>query len=107
MIRFMGLRPQAEVRAFVDWLESVMDIRHPIRIELVAGALGGVCIVPGRPHPLPAILVATDRGLGETLDTIAHEMVHYEQWRDKREMNERGVNQRAAALVRRWQRERT
>ena len=33
--------------------------------------------------------------------TLLHELVHYEQWRDRRPMTERGVNVRARGLYRR------
>lgn len=38
----------------------------------------------------------------EYLGTIAHELVHYEQHRDRRQFTERGVQQRADAIVRRY-----
>lgn len=102
MIRLRGRKVNAEVRAFVGWLESVIDIRHEIDVHVV-GKLYGFFDAPGRRTGFPPyIVVAMDDGL---LDTIAHELTHYEQWRDGRAINERGVEQRAAALVRRWRRE--
>lgn len=101
MIRLKGRKVSAEVRAFVGWLGEHVGVRHPVDIHVV-GKLYGYFDGPGkREGYAPHMVVVYDDGL---MDTIAHEIVHYEQWRDGREMNERGVNQRAAALVRQWRR---
>lgn len=102
MIRLKGRRVSADVRAYVRWIETVIDVRHDVDV-FVVGFVYGFFDAPGRRSGFgPYIVVAANDGM---LDTIAHELVHYEQWRDGRDMNERGVNQRAAALVRRWHRE--
>lgn len=100
-IRLRG-RPTREVRAFVRWLETVIEVRHKVDVHLTS-RLYGFFDAPNTRTEAPYMVIALDGGV---LDTIAHEFVHYEQWRDKREINERGVAQRAAALVRRWQKER-
>ena len=103
MIRLKGRRVSAEVRAFVRWLETVMDVRHTVEIH-VCKRLRAFFDAPGKYTGFhPYMVVSLDDA--EILTTIAHELVHYEQWRDKRDENERGVEQRAAALVRRWKRE--
>lgn len=102
MIRLRGRKVSAEVRAFVRWLAEEIGVRHDVDVHVV-GSLDGFFDAPGKcEHFRPYVVAAQNDGL---LDTIAHEMVHYEQWRDKRERTERGVAQRAAALVRRWQQE--
>lgn len=102
MIRLRGRKVSAEVRAFVRWLAETIGVRHELEV-IVVGKLYGYFDAPGRRDGYaPYIVVAADDGI---LDTLAHECVHYEQWRDKREINERGVAQRAAALVRQWRRE--
>ena len=40
-----------------------------------------------------------DRALGEFVHTFAHELAHYEQWRDGRIVQERGVEVRARNIV--------
>ena len=39
------------------------------------------------------------------LEIFAHEFCHYERYRDGREQNERGIDKRALAMVRRFMRE--
>ena len=100
-IRLRGLRlPKAGVE-FTRWLEDQIDIRHRVDVHITS-RLWGYFDAPGRYTGFdPYAVVSMDR---DPLLTIAHEMVHYEQWRDKREGTERGVEQRAEALVRRWRR---
>lgn len=102
-IRVLG-KTNRETRAFLTWLETATEIRHDLTFEPVHDCIEGVAILPGTPGPLPYFLVRVYRDLLRTLDSYAHEFCHYEQWRDKRPMNDRGVPQRAAALVRAWKR---
>lgn len=102
MIRFRGKRAPVALRAFARWLEAEIGIVHPLDVHLVS-SLDGFFEAPGRTsgfHPYMIVALQND-----PVTTIAHEAVHYEQWRDKRPVNERGVDQRAEALVRRWKRE--
>lgn len=104
MIRFLGRPPNAEMRSFGKWLEDQMEIRHRVNIHLTT-RLFGYFDAPGRYHGFdPYAVVSLE---GEPLTTVAHELVHYERWRDKRDdsSRENGVEQRARALVRRWRRE--
>lgn len=102
MIRLKGQKVSAEVRAFARWLDTELDVRHTVDVHVVS-TLDGFFDAPNKGNGFgPYVVAALNDGL---LDTIAHEMVHYEQWRDKRERTERGVEQRAAALVRRFKRE--
>jgi predicted SprT family Zn-dependent metalloprotease len=39
------------------------------------------------------------------LEVFAHEFCHYERYRNGREQNERGIDKRALAMVRRFMRE--
>lgn len=100
MIRLAGLRPTREVALFVLWLQTVIRVEHKITIELESEWLDGAFF-----PPLDGVYVFVVMNEG-VLDTIAHELCHYEQWRDGRKLSERGVKQRAAALVKRWYRER-
>lgn len=101
VIRLRGERASAEVRRFVAWLQTVIDVRHRVDVHLTS-RLFGYFDAPGRATGFePYIIVQKD----QAVSTIAHEIVHYEQWRDKRPTTERGVEQRAQALVRRWRRE--
>ncbi len=103
MIRLLGKKPSAEMRGFVSWLEDQMDIRHNVEVHLTS-RLFGFFEAPGTYTGFnPYAVVSMD---GCPLTTAAHELVHYERWRDKYEDNERGVEQRAQALVRQWRRER-
>lgn len=104
MIRLRGRRPSAEVKRFVRWLEDVLDVRHRVDVHL-CGTLWGYFDAPGSVTGFEPYMVVLDDGKANVIDTIAHEMVHYEQWRDKRDITEKGVNQRARALVKRFRRE--
>ena len=98
--RFIGDKPTREVREFGVWLEKHIGVNHRVMLDLCATPVQGYF----DPKPdAPLIIAQTGNGI---LDTLAHEYVHYEQWRDDRPITERGVSQRAAALVRKWRRER-
>lgn len=93
----------AEIEEFVRWLVKTLRVSDPVLVELVSGGLEGLCVPPRLRYY--HIFARLDNSTDKTLDTLAHEFVHYEQGRDKRCMNEWGVKQRAAALVRRFKRE--
>ena len=102
-IKLLGLSPSDELRRFARWLDSEMEVDHRVNVHLTS-ELWGYFDAPGRYTGFdPYAVVELKR---RPLLTMAHELVHYEQWRDKRPGNERGVEQRAAALVNRWRRER-
>lgn len=103
MIRLLGRRPSAELRHFARWLEDQMEIRHRVDIHLTS-RLFGYFDAPGRYTGFDPYAVVSLEGCPFT--TTAHELVHYERWRDKRDDSdsERGVEQRAKALVRQWRR---
>jgi hypothetical protein len=103
MIRLTGSKVSAEVRAFVKWLEATLEVEHEVTINFVPRLLG-YFNAPGAYDLLgPHIDIGIDDG-SELLDTIAHEMVHYQQWRTKRRLTE-NVDRRANDLVKRFQRE--
>lgn len=103
-LRLRGKRVTAELREFARWLETVTDVRHDLEVH-VCSRVYGYFDAPGRRNGFePYLVISLD---DDPLDTFAHELGHYEQWRDGREITERGIKQRAAALVRRWRRERT
>jgi hypothetical protein len=95
-----------EVRQFVVWLaeEIEVDPKDQIRIDLILPPLHGFYMAPQCPYH--QIHVVLNEDMDETLDTIAHEFVHYEQIKAGKPITERGVRRRAAALVKRWARER-
>lgn len=116
------------LKAFARWLRGEIGFRHPVQVTVVPqatvmghdGAPGwAVFLIPPpdyHPGDLVRIYVAAGRvgllearyglGRGEALRRVAHdlahEVVHYEQWRDGRAITERNVNRRAAALTRRF-----
>lgn len=63
----------------------------PLRIMIAAGLAKRL----RREYGYPRSVALRDVG-----HTLLHELAHYEQWRDKREMTERGVKVRAANLYR-------
>jgi hypothetical protein len=116
----------AEYRSHVRWLIRVaprlVRFAHHVNVYLLPAAfwqhLDTEDICHGQFYPAhgsgrPSILLAgvpyhADRGgylrgqnaLDQISDAFWHECVHYTQFRDGKPQNERGVNQRAAALMR-------
>jgi hypothetical protein len=85
-----------DAREYIEYLlEHEFDVRHLLTIEVIPTAVHGLFVPPSTQ---PYILAVNDGGVR---DTLAHELVHYEQWRDGRKVNEVGVARRAAAIVRR------
>lgn len=111
---------------FARWLRGRVKFRHPVLVTVVPhatvmghdGAPGwAVFLIPGPEHgsrDLVRIFLAGGKlrvleeryrlgrraALVQLAQDLAHEVVHYEQWRDRRAISERGVNRRADALVR-------
>jgi hypothetical protein len=90
-----------DLRAFACWLNKVLDIRHEVTVY-ICSRLYGFFDAPRLSADAPSVFMGLD---DDYMDTLAHEVVHYEQWRDRREISERGVERRARALVRQWRRE--
>lgn len=102
MIRTTGRGGGREAREFVRWVGRRLDIRSRVVVEFYRGQAQGFAAPAGMDYwhlhiqELPTIAA--------TLDTVAHEMVHIAQDEAGRPINDRGVAQRAAALVRQWRR---
>lgn len=130
---YPGVRDDARaaLKAFARWLRRQVEFRHPVRVTVVPhvtvlgpddGAAGWAVFEIPSPDYAPGDVIRIYLGAGQVevlerhyafrrvdsraklLHDLAHEVVHYEQWRDGREVNERGVNRRAAALVARYRR---
>ncbi len=125
-------RVRADVRellkAFARWLRREVAFEHPVRVTVVPDAtvMGheeppgwAVFVIPPADYsPGDVVRIFLGAGKVEVLERhfglsspdsairlthdLAHEVVHYEQWRDGREVTERGVNRRAAAWVNRF-----
>ena len=119
---------RSELKAFARWLRREVQFRHPVLVTVVPhatvmgheGVAGwAVFVIPPADHaPEDVVRIYVGAGamrvmekvygygrsaaLAKVLHDLAHEVVHYEQWRDGRPVTERGVNRRAAALVRRY-----
>lgn len=111
---------------FTRWLRRRIPFRDPVLVTVVPqatvmgldGAPGwAVFLIPGPDHQrgdqVRIFLAGGKLGVLEgryrmgrrsalamLAEDLAHEVVHYEQWRDRRTISERGVNRRAEALVR-------
>jgi hypothetical protein len=99
---------------FAEWLQATYDIKHSITIKLYnnrslktlykikcwgyfepdAQTIGLAC---RRPPNWPWAI--------HVLEVFAHEFCHYERYRDGRKQNERGIDKRALAMVRRFMKE--
>ncbi|HEX7089353.1 MAG TPA: hypothetical protein VF192_04415 [Longimicrobiales bacterium] len=119
---------RAELKAFARWLRGELRFRHPVWVTVVPhatvmgheGVAGwAVFLIPSADYvPGDVVRIFLGAGAARVMETVygygrgaalekllhdlAHEVVHYEQWRDGRPVTERGVNRRAAALVRRY-----
>jgi hypothetical protein len=127
---YPGVRPELRhfLLDFARWLRRTIEFRHPVRLTVVPhatvmgldGAPGwAVFLIPPDDYAAGdevriflggGKLSVLERYYGFRPDTalakmghdLAHEIVHYEQWRDGGAIWERGVNRRAAALIRRY-----
>lgn len=125
---YAGVRADVRERLkqFARWLRREIRFRHPVQVTVVPHALvmghdgaaaWGVFLIPPDdyvPGDVTRIYlaggavevlewhyqVAPSESTRKLMHNLAHEIVHYEQWRDGRTVCERGVNRRAAALVR-------
>jgi len=114
---YPGVRADVKqaLKTFAVWLRRRVEFRHPVRVTVVPqaavmgheGAPGwAVFVIPGeeyRSGDVVRIYIAGGRAetgpLHPLLHDLAHEIVHYEQWRDGRRVDERNVNRRAASLL--------
>lgn len=128
-IRVLGHRGNPTVRKalvrFVRWLRTRM--RFPVRVPIYLSAKKVLICADGRtavgvffyPNDLstdPYIRIATgdyadirrtrgrDDSLAAFIQTLAHEVVHYEQWVAGRHVGERGASRRAARLLKHYSR---
>lgn len=101
--------------AFAHWLLDHCGVRHRIQVHLYARS--SLTVPDGRRclgffnsvDDQPFIgLACQAKGRSQNaklwclLDTFAHEFCHYEQWRDAKRQDHRGVPQRVRALLRRF-----
>ena len=94
------------IRKLAATLSKLTEIRHPLPVFVVAeDRLQDA----SRPYGVfwfcesdrtGRIELAGKGPLDEVLDTFAHELAHYEQWRDGKPVQERGVSVRAKSLLR-------
>lgn len=119
------------LKGFARWLRTEIRFRHPVHVTVVphatvlgdgVGSAGwAVFLIPPPDYHRGDVVrivlgggkvtvleseygLSTPNSLLRLAHDLAHEVVHYEQWRDGRPITERGVNRRAAALVRRFRR---
>jgi hypothetical protein len=130
-IRFYpGVRPDLRLFLlnFARWLRRTLRFRHPVRVTVVPqatvmgldGAPGwAVFLIPPEDYAAGDVVriflaggkvavlerhygLRPDTALARLAHDLAHELVHYEQWRDGRLISERSVNRRAEALVQQY-----
>ena len=87
---------------------------HGGALELTQQDVTASFFAPWKPNVEPYIRVATgdypgerrvrgrDNAIAGFLCSVAHEVVHYQQWIDTGEITERGVSDRASNLVNRY-----
>lgn len=102
MIHYVGARPSRELGQFIEWAEDQIGINHEVAVDLGAGPIHGLFVPPGS---VPYVYAGVSGSLLHTADTLAHELRHYAQWRDGLPLHEKNVRRFAAAMVKRWARE--
>lgn len=116
------------LKRFAAWIRRNVVFRHPVRVTVVPhatvmghdGAPGwAVFLIPSADYAAGDVVrIFVGGGKVEVLEThygydtgkaletlvqdLAHEIVHYEQWRDGRAVTERGVDRRAESLLKRF-----
>ena len=108
---------QSHARRIVAKLPEVMRIEHPIELYIAAVVewpdakvpyIGGF-IEPREMNPCRIAVAGyitpfvkehgRQAAMDDFTDTLIHEFVHYEQWRDGRHYTERGVARRTKAVM--------
>lgn len=108
---------QSHAKRIVARLPEVMRIEHPIELYIAAVVewpdskvpFIGNFVEPRETNPcrisVAGYLTPLVREYGRKVamqdftDTLIHEFVHYEQWRDGRHYTERGVSRRVKAVL--------
>lgn len=115
----VSMRAVAAAKRFLSEAQYLFTVEHPVTVEIVPaycvegpnGRRGWGAYLPAERRIMiggwmPAALhnagVPLKEAEKDLLRTIAHEFVHYEQHRDGRALNERGVQRRADAIVERY-----
>lgn len=114
-----------ELKGFARWLRNHIGFSHAVIATIshkpaVPGPGWASFWAPDNWQPGDALRIYVGGGIVDFLqhvhevprkkalqavcENLAHEIVHYEQWRDGRDLTERGVNLRAANLYRKWKR---
>jgi len=107
------------VTRFVRKAEKELNIKHRVRVMVVPapviegepGKFGFGCFVPGAPNKKFDCQIVLAGDLDEVglkvseqhefiEETLAHELAHYEQWRDGKPLQERGVRVRGKNIER-------
>ena len=97
---------ERSIRKLASKMAALTEIRHPLPVFVVANER---LQDAARPFGVFWFCDSDSTGrielaglgpLAEVLDTFAHELAHYEQWRDGRPVIERGVKVRAKSLLR-------
>ena len=108
---------------FAQWLKDSYPVRHYILTDLMnrasvsrkehyVGTFSASSYRKCCPNITLACKTPSIKGLDrytqhsfkvyELLNTFAHEFVHYEQWRDKKPMTHRGVENRVLAILKKF-----
>lgn len=108
MIRMRGWKgheTETLVRSFVNWANKTLKIEHEVTLQR-EDFVYGMFFAPDRviDDPILEITVVTALGQGglDIIDTVAHEVAHFLQWRRGAPINEVGIDAQARAMVRRW-----
>lgn len=98
------------VREEIRWLASILPdlsiLNHRIEVRIFHASFvkhedGDDCFglfYAATKYTPCRILIAGGIPVAEAGDTMCHEWAHYEQWRDGRKLNERGVKARAKKI---------
>lgn len=122
-------RLRDQLKEFAQWLRRELEFLHPVQVTVVAqatvmgldGAPGWAVFLIPPPEYMVGDLVriymaggklailegeygySQKEALTLLCQVLAHEIAHYEQWRDGHEISEDGVSERAELIVSTYQ----
>jgi hypothetical protein len=96
------------LREFFRNVQGVVRFEHDLPVIVIPSdvvsvernaSYGGFGFYDNKPQIILGGTVSEKNTLAEILDSAAHEIGHYEQFRDGRELTERGVKVRARGIL--------
>jgi len=109
----VSAKVRATIKSFIEIVPEVIRLEHDLRVTVLPEAIirvendaafGGFYPGPGPSivlagSPEKASGISIEEWCGCVLHILSHELAHYEQFRDGKELTERGVEVRAKSIL--------